>query len=132
MSPNSSDTTKRAPAGKEIIQMLLDGELDAVLGEKVERPGLKPLFPDAAAEEKSWFAKHQVMPINHMVVVSEDAGEHQPGRGAGSFPDAAGECRARAGRAAPQFSSRRHDPLAGTDQRICRAAETDSARLRGR
>ena len=29
------DTTKRAPAGKQIIQMLLDGELDAVLGEKV-------------------------------------------------------------------------------------------------
>ena len=51
--------------------MLLDGELDAVLGEKVEHPDLKPLFPDAAAEEKSWFAKHRVMPINHMVVVSE-------------------------------------------------------------
>src|ERR1700689_112793 len=28
------DTTQRAPAGKQIIQMLLDGELDAVLGEK--------------------------------------------------------------------------------------------------
>jgi 4,5-dihydroxyphthalate decarboxylase len=65
------DTTKRAPAGKEIIQMLLDGELDAVLGERVDRPGLKPLFPDPAAEEKSWFAKHHVVPINHLVVVSE-------------------------------------------------------------
>src|SRR5882724_7340189 len=40
------DTTARAPQGKEIIQMLLDGELDAALGEKVERTGLKPLFPD--------------------------------------------------------------------------------------
>src|SRR3954451_10260908 len=28
------DTTKRAPAGKQIVQMLIDGELDAVLGEK--------------------------------------------------------------------------------------------------
>src|ERR1700733_8370010 len=46
------DTTLRAPQGKEIIQMLLDGELDAVLGEKVQHPGLKPLFADAAAEEK--------------------------------------------------------------------------------
>ena len=26
------DTTKRAPAGKQIVQMLIDGELDAVLG----------------------------------------------------------------------------------------------------
>jgi 4,5-dihydroxyphthalate decarboxylase len=72
------DTTKRAPAGKEIIQMLIDGELDAVLGEKVDRQELKPLFPDAAAEEKSWFAKRQVMPINHMVVVSEDLSNHHP------------------------------------------------------
>jgi len=71
------DTTERAPQGKPIIQMLLDGELDAVLGEKVEHAGLKPLFADAAAEEKSWFAKHQVVPINHMVVVSEKlSGEH--------------------------------------------------------
>ena len=72
------DTTVRAPQGRQIIQMLLDGELDAVLGEKVEREGLKPLFPDAAAEEKSWFAKHQLVPINHMVVVSEKLSGTQP------------------------------------------------------
>ena len=58
--------------------MLLDGELDAVLGEKVEREGLKPLFPDVAAEEKAWFAKHQVLPINHMVVVSEKLAHEHP------------------------------------------------------
>ena len=72
------DTTVRAPQGKEIIQMLLNGELDAVLGEKVDRPGLKPLFPDAAAEEKAWFAKHGVLPINHMVVVSETLSKTNP------------------------------------------------------
>ena len=72
------DTTKRAPAGKEIIQMLVDGELDAVLGEKSEHPGLKPLFPDVGREEKSWFAKHGVTPINHMVVVSEGLAQNHP------------------------------------------------------
>ena len=72
------DTTKRAPAGKQIIQMLVDGELDAVLGEKVEHPDLKPLFPDAGWEEKSWFAKHGVTPINHMVVVSEGLSKDHP------------------------------------------------------
>src|SRR5216683_2919175 len=72
------DTTQRAPQGKAIIQMLLDGELDAVLGEKVERPGLKPLFADALMEEQSWFAKHQVVPINHMVVVSETLSTEHP------------------------------------------------------
>ena len=72
------DTTVRAPAGKEIVQMLLDGELDAVLGEKVDRPGVRPLFPDAAAEEQAWFAKHDVLPINHMVVVSESLSKNHP------------------------------------------------------
>src|SRR5258708_11418613 len=72
------DTTARAPKGKEIIQMLLDGELDAVLGEKVDRPGLKQLFPDVAAGEESWFAKHGVVPVNHMVVVSETLSRTQP------------------------------------------------------
>src|SRR5580692_4896384 len=72
------DTTKRAPAGKQIVQMLIDGQLDAVLGEKSEHPDLNPLFPDASAEAKAWFAKHGVLPINHMVVVSETLSRMQP------------------------------------------------------
>jgi 4,5-dihydroxyphthalate decarboxylase len=74
------DTTKRAPAGKQIIQMLLDGELDAVLGETSQHPDLKPLFSDVAAEERSWFAKHQVLPINHMVVVKQQLSNGHPER----------------------------------------------------
>jgi 4,5-dihydroxyphthalate decarboxylase len=72
------DTTKRAPAGKQIIQMLLDGELDAVLGEKSDHPDLKMLFPDSSKEEFSWFARNGVLPINHMVVVSRDLCEKHP------------------------------------------------------
>jgi 4,5-dihydroxyphthalate decarboxylase len=72
------DTTVRAPQGKQIVQMLVDGELDAVLGEKSEHPDLKPLFPDVGSKEKSWFEKHQVMPINHMVVVSEALSAEHP------------------------------------------------------
>jgi 4,5-dihydroxyphthalate decarboxylase len=72
------DTTKRAPAGKQIIRMLLDGELDVVLGEKSDHPDLRPLFADAATEEKAWFAKHRVVPINHMVVVSRKLSEAHP------------------------------------------------------
>ena len=65
------DTTERAPAGKQIMQMLIDRELDAVLGEKSDHPDLKPLFADVIAEEEAWFGKHRVVPINHMVVVSQ-------------------------------------------------------------
>src|SRR6516225_5727336 len=35
------DTTERAPAGKTIIPMLLDGELDAVLGDRSTDPRVK-------------------------------------------------------------------------------------------
>ena len=97
------DTTKRAPAGKQIIQMLLDGELDAVLGEKSEHADLKPLFADVVAEEKAWAAKHKIVPINHMVVVSRALCEKNP--------DAVREVHrllaesARASPAAPHFSA---------------------------
>jgi len=72
------DTTKRAPAGKQIIQMLLDGELDAVLGEKSDHPDLRLFFPDRSKEEFSWFARNGVVPINHMVVVRQDLCERHP------------------------------------------------------
>jgi len=72
------DATRRAPAGKPIVQMLIDGELDAVLGEKSDHPDLKQLFADVAAEEKAWFAIHGVVPINHMVVVSRALSEKHP------------------------------------------------------
>jgi 4,5-dihydroxyphthalate decarboxylase len=73
------DPTKRAPAGKEIVQMLIDGELEAVLGEKSDHPDLKLLFPAPSKEELSWFAKHAVVPINHMVVVKQELSEQNPG-----------------------------------------------------
>src|SRR5579871_3512020 len=44
------DFVKRAPAGKEMAQMLLDGELDAaVVGDKLPDPRLKHLIPDHEA-----------------------------------------------------------------------------------
>jgi 4,5-dihydroxyphthalate decarboxylase len=72
------DTTRRAGAGKQIVQMLLDGELDAILGEKVDHPDLKPLFADVKTEEARWFAKHGVKPINHMVVVGQELSDRHP------------------------------------------------------
>jgi 4,5-dihydroxyphthalate decarboxylase len=58
--------------------MLLDGELDAVLGEKSDHPDLRLFFPDRSKEELSWFARNGVVPINHMVVVKQDLSEKHP------------------------------------------------------
>jgi 4,5-dihydroxyphthalate decarboxylase len=77
------DSTERAAPGKNIIQMLLDGELDAVIGETSDDPRLRPLFDDPKAEEKAWFARYGVVPVNHFVVVS--------GALAASDPDAVRE-----------------------------------------
>src|SRR5271165_6712439 len=54
------DTTVRAPSGKQVVQMLIDGELDAVLGEKSDHPDLRLLFPDRSREELSWFTRYAV------------------------------------------------------------------------
>lgn len=98
------DTTKRAPPGKQIIGMLLDGELDAVLGEKLDQVGLKPLFPDVAKEEKAWFARHGVVPINHMVVVSRELCETKPDS-VREVLRLLKESAALAGAASPQFTA---------------------------
>jgi len=63
------DKTQRAPAGKSIIPMLLEGEIDAALGESSSDPRLTTLFADPKAEAQRWYAKHKTVPINHLVVM---------------------------------------------------------------
>jgi len=60
----------RAPAGKELVKMLLDGELDAaIVGDKLPDPRLAPLIPDADAVARKWAQAHGGVPVNHMMVV---------------------------------------------------------------
>jgi len=73
-----ADTTERAPKDKKILQMLLDGELDAVLGETSNDPRLKPVFLDPAAEAAKWYARRGVVPVNHLVVVTETLARSRP------------------------------------------------------
>jgi 4,5-dihydroxyphthalate decarboxylase len=73
------DFVKRAPQGKEIAKMLLDGEIDAaILGDKFPDPRLKQLIPDAEAAAKKWAERHHGIPINHMVVVREELSRSRP------------------------------------------------------
>jgi 4,5-dihydroxyphthalate decarboxylase len=72
------DTTERAPRDKKILQMLLDGELDAVLGETSDDPRLKSLFPDAKAEAERWSRQHGTIPVNHLVVVTMMLANNEP------------------------------------------------------
>ena len=73
------DFVSRAPAGKTLVQMLLDGELDAaIVGDTLPDPRLKPLIPDAEAVARKWAETHGGVPINHMVVVRASIAKERP------------------------------------------------------
>ena len=61
----------RAAAGADMLSMLAAGELDAaIVGNDVPNdPGLATVFPDPEAAGRAFFARHHLMPVNHMVVV---------------------------------------------------------------
>ena len=70
---------KRAPEGKELTQMLLDGEVAAgIVGDKLPDPRLKHLIPDAEAAAEKWAERHHGVPINHMLVVRQELSRLRP------------------------------------------------------
>jgi 4,5-dihydroxyphthalate decarboxylase len=70
---------KRASPGKELVQMLLDGEIAAgIVGDKLPDSRLKHLIPDAELAARKWAERHQGVPINHMLVVREELSRSRP------------------------------------------------------
>jgi 4,5-dihydroxyphthalate decarboxylase len=70
---------KRAPEGKQLTQMLLDGEVAAgIVGDKLPDPKLKHLIPDAEGAAQKWAERHHGVPINHMVVVRQELSRSRP------------------------------------------------------
>src|SRR5262245_53787229 len=71
---------ERAGADKNLLKMLREGELDAAIygADLPNDPTLKSLIPDAEAAAQSWYARHNVVPINHMVVVTEKLAKSNP------------------------------------------------------
>ena len=73
-------TAVRAPAGKQLLEMLLNGELDAAVvgGPDLKDPRLQPVIPNPTAATQEWCQRHRVTPINHMVVVKESLSKSNP------------------------------------------------------
>ena len=70
---------ERAPAGKVLKQMLLDGEIDAaILGDVAEEGPLKHLIPDHEAAARAWARAHGGVPINHLAVMRESIVQSRP------------------------------------------------------
>jgi len=66
-------TAERAPGGKQLVKMLLDGEIDAgvVGGPDLREPKFRPVIPNPNEAAQAWCRRHGTLPINHMVVVKE-------------------------------------------------------------
>jgi 4,5-dihydroxyphthalate decarboxylase len=71
---------ERATPEKDLLTMLREGEIDAAIyGANLPNdPVLKSLIAEPEAAAAKWFAQHQVVPINHMVVVTEQLARTRP------------------------------------------------------
>lgn len=66
-----------APAGQTLEELLLAGELDAVVNAGIEHDAIVPLLPESAA----WDSLKQTgfVPVNHLVVVRDELLAAEPG-----------------------------------------------------
>ena len=71
---------ERAGGDKNLLKMLREGELDAAIygADLPNDPTLKCVIADPEAAALKWYAQHGVVPINHMVVVTEKLATSHP------------------------------------------------------
>ncbi len=64
----------------DMTQMLIDGELDAAIygAAMPDDKRLQSVIPDPDAAARDWYGKHGLVPVNHMVVVTEEFAGSEP------------------------------------------------------
>ena len=65
---------------KDMTNMLINGELDAAIygAAMPDDPRLQSVIPNPEVEAQKWFAKHKLVPVNHMVVVTDEFARSDP------------------------------------------------------
>ena len=82
--PPAGVKIRRVPKGKTIVDMLVAGELDAVLHPDLIKPlrdrdpRVGRLFPNYKAEEAAYFAKTGIFPIMHVLGLRQEVVERYP------------------------------------------------------
>ncbi|MBI3044631.1 MAG: hypothetical protein HYY78_17575 [Betaproteobacteria bacterium] len=73
-------SVERAPADRELLKMLLDGEVDAAVlrDTNLSDPRLKRLIADPDKAARDWHARNHAIQINHMVTVKESLTKSNP------------------------------------------------------
>ena len=72
---------ERAPDGKDMTKMVLEGELDAAIfgGNIPTDPRLKSVIANPETAAKQWHETHGTVPLNHMIVVKNSLSQKDPG-----------------------------------------------------
>jgi 4,5-dihydroxyphthalate decarboxylase len=67
-------------SGKDMTQMLLEGELDAAIygAAMPDDPRLEGVISDPDSAARAWYDKHRLVPVNHMVVVTDALARDNP------------------------------------------------------
>jgi 4,5-dihydroxyphthalate decarboxylase len=70
----------RAAGDRDMTTMLIDGELDAAIygAELPKDKRLQSVIPDPEAAAHAWYGQHGLVPVNHMVVVTEALARANP------------------------------------------------------
>ncbi|MBI2713792.1 MAG: hypothetical protein HYX37_04975 [Rhizobiales bacterium] len=70
----------RARPDQDMTKMLLAGELDAAIygADMPKDERLQSVIPDPQAAARAWYGKHGVVPVNHMVVVTDEFARANP------------------------------------------------------
>jgi 4,5-dihydroxyphthalate decarboxylase len=71
---------ERSSGDKNLLAMLRAGELDAAIygADLPDDPLLQSVIAEPEAAAQKWYARHKVVPINHMVVVTQKLAQSQP------------------------------------------------------
>jgi 4,5-dihydroxyphthalate decarboxylase len=67
-----------APSGADLAEMLVNGEIDAVIGVDVDHPDVAPLIPDPEEAAIRALRERAFYPINHLVVVKDEVLHRYP------------------------------------------------------
>jgi len=70
----------RAAASQDMTKMLIDGELDAAIygADLPKDERLQSVIPEPEAAARAWYGKYHLVPVNHMVVVTERLAQESP------------------------------------------------------
>jgi 4,5-dihydroxyphthalate decarboxylase len=72
--------TERAAQDKDMLAMLKQGEIDAMIvgNDPPADPELRCVFENSEAASKAFYARHALLPINHMLTIKRDLARQRP------------------------------------------------------